>query len=148
MIVKVKKMSSSGDEDETLPLSVSNYHFVDEKDELVSFSVLPIQWGVTEKIGGDKPQVFLNGIADNGLQQVFKQVKAWRFDLSDVKPEISVLSKENDWIILQKPRKSFEDVVRSVLIVVNCLHVIKRNPYTSGKYLWSEVFRCLLHLCT
>ncbi|KAF4384263.1 hypothetical protein G4B88_016829 [Cannabis sativa] len=134
-------MSSSGDEDETLPLSVSNYHFVDEKDELVSFSVLPIQWGVTEKIGGDKPQVFLNGIADNGLQQVFKQVKAWRFDLSDVKPEISVLSKENDWIILQKPRKSFEDVVRSVLIVVNCLHVIKRNPYTSGKYLWSEVFR-------
>ncbi|KAM6581165.1 hypothetical protein CsatA_004939 [Cannabis sativa] len=141
MIVKVKKMASSDDEDETLPLSVSNYHFVDEKDELVSFSVLPIQWWVTEKIGGDKPQVFLNGIADNGLQQVFKQVKAWRFDLFDVKPEISVLSKENDWIILQKPRKSFEDVVRSVLIVVNCLHVIKRNPYTSGKYLWSEVFR-------
>ncbi|KAF4352159.1 hypothetical protein F8388_010524 [Cannabis sativa] len=139
--LKVKKMASLDDEDETLPLSVSNYHFVDEKDELVSFSVLPIQWWVTEKIGGDKPQVFLNGIADNGLQQVFKQVKAWRFDLSDVKPEISVLSKENDWIILQKPRKSFEDVVRSVLIVVNCLHVIKRNPYTSGKYLWSEVFR-------
>ncbi|XP_062077582.1 protein ENHANCED DOWNY MILDEW 2 isoform X2 [Humulus lupulus] len=142
-------MASSDDEDESLPLSVANYHFVDDKDDPVSFSVLPIQWRETEEIGGDNPQVFLHGTADNGLQKLYKQVIAWKFDLSNVKPEISVLTKENSWIILQKPRKSFEDVIGSILITVNCLHFINRNPDTLGKSLWdhlSKVFRCLLHL--
>ncbi|KAF4349475.1 hypothetical protein G4B88_015908, partial [Cannabis sativa] len=132
-------MASSDDEDEALPLSVANYHFVDDKDEPVSFSVLPIQWRENEEIGGDNLQVFLHGTADNGLQKLYKQVIAWKFDLSYVKPEISVLTKDNSWIVLQKPRKSFEKVIKSILITVNCLHFISRNPDTPGKSLWDHM---------
>ncbi|PON94145.1 DNA (cytosine-5)-methyltransferase [Trema orientale] len=132
-------MASSDDEAEALPLSVANYHFVDDKDEPVSFSVLPIQWRESEPIDGKKLQVFLHGTADNGLQKIYKRVIAWKFDLSNVKPEISVLSKENNWIKLQKPRKSFEDVIRSILITVHCLHFVMRNPETSGKSLWDHL---------
>lgn len=145
-------MASSDDEAEALPISVANYHFVDDKDEPISFSVLPIQWRESEvTTDGKKLQVFLHGTADNGLQKIYKHVIAWKFDLSNVKPEICVLSKENNWIKLQKPRKSFEEVIRSVLITVHCLHFTMRNPETSGKSLWdhlSKVFRCLLNICT
>lgn len=137
-------MASSDDEGETLPGSVSNYHFVDDKGEPISFSVLPIQWSKGDNLDSKKEPIFLDGNADNGLQKIYKQVIAWKFDLSDVNPEISVLSKENNWIKLQKPRKSFEDIIRSILITVWCLHSMKKNPETSGKSLWdhlSRVFR-------
>ena len=140
-------MASSDDEAEALPQSVSNYHFVDEKDEPVSFSLLPIQWSKDNGLDGKKTQIFLHGTADNGLQKIYKRVIAWKFDLSTVKPMISVLSKENNWIKLQKPRKSFEDIIRSILITVHCLHFVKRNPETSSKSLWnhlSKIFRYLL----
>lgn len=129
-------MASSDDEAETLPLSVSNYHFVDHKEEPISFSILPIQWDEGERLEGSQEPVFLHGTADDGLQKVYKQVTAWRFDICGSKPEISVLSKENVWIKLQKPRKSFEDTIRTILITVQCLHALKRNPDTSSKSLW------------
>lgn len=142
-------MASSDDEAEALPQSVSNYHFVDDKDEPVSFSLLPIQWSKDNGLDGKKTQIFLHGTADNGLQKIYKRVIAWKFDLSTVKPMISVLSKENNWIKLQKPRKSFEVIIRSILITVHCLHFVKRNPETSSKSLWnhlSKIFRYLLNL--
>ncbi|XP_031743390.1 protein ENHANCED DOWNY MILDEW 2-like isoform X8 [Cucumis sativus] len=130
-------MASSDDEAETLPVPpVSNYHFVDHKEEPISFSILPIKWDEGERLEGSQEPVFLHGTVDNGLQKVYKQVTAWRFNISGSKPEISVLSKENVWITLQKPRKSFEDTIRTILITVHCLHALKRNPDTSSKSLW------------
>ena len=121
-------MASSDDEAETLPVPpVSNYHFVDHKEEPISFSILPIKWDEGERLEGSQEPVFLHGTVDNGLQKVYKQVTAWRFNISGSKPEISVLSKENVWITLQKPRKSFEDTIRTILITVHCLHALKRN---------------------
>ncbi|KAM2671517.1 hypothetical protein EV1_007318 [Malus domestica] len=132
-------MESSDDEAEAVLQSVSNYHFVDDKDEPISFHVLPIEWSKGERQDGKKMQIFVRGTADNGLQKLYKHVIAWRFDLSNVDPEISVLSKENNWLKLQKPRKSFEEVIRSILITVQFLHYVRRNPETSGKSLWDHL---------
>nr|XP_011461090.1 PREDICTED: protein ENHANCED DOWNY MILDEW 2-like isoform X2 [Fragaria vesca subsp. vesca] len=130
-------MESSDDEAEAVPVSVSNYHFLDGEDEPISFHVLPIQWSD----GGERQEekkkaavLFLKGSAD--LEKIYKPVVAWRFDLSNVKPEIAVLSKEGDWIVLQKPRKSYEGIIRTVLITVQCLSYAKRNPEASGKAVW------------
>lgn len=138
-------MASSEDEGEAVPHSVSNYHFVNDKDEPVSFSQLPVQWNDGEGLDGKRKQIFLHGDTDNGLQKIHKQVMAWKFDLSDKNPQILVLSKENNWIKLQKPRKSFEDTIRTILITVHCLYFVKKNPELSRRSLWdhlSKVFRC------
>lgn len=136
-------MASSDDEAEALPQSVSNYHFVDDRDEPVSFSTLPIQWSESENPEGEKNEVFLHGFADNGLQKVFMQVTAWKFDISKVKPEISVLSKNRQWIKLQKPRKSYEDTIRTILISVHFLHYLEKNPETSEKSVWDNLSKVL-----
>lgn len=132
---------SDDEEEEALIHSVSNYYFNDEKDEAVCFSQLPLQFGGKECLrGGSKKKIFLRGIADDGLLTICKHVTAWKFDLSNVgKPDISVLSKEIGWLKLQKPRKSFEPVIRSVLISVHCLHLISWNPDLSGKSLWDQL---------
>ncbi|KAA8523605.1 hypothetical protein F0562_010028 [Nyssa sinensis] len=124
---------------ESLADTVSNYYFVDDKDELISFSELPVQWNESESPEGKGKQIFLHGTADNGLQKICKQVTAWKFDLADAKPEILVLSKENIWIKLQKPRKFYEDTIRTILITLHCLHLVKKNPETSGKSLWDHL---------
>ncbi|XP_058208752.1 protein ENHANCED DOWNY MILDEW 2-like [Rhododendron vialii] len=137
-------MASSEDEGEAVPHSVSNYHFVNDKDEPVSFSQLPVRWNDGEGLDGERKQIFLHGDTDNGLQKIHKQVMAWKFDLSDENPQILVLSKENNWIKLQKPRKSFEDTIRTILITVHCLYFVKKNPELSRRSLWdhlSKVFR-------
>ncbi|PON62961.1 DNA (cytosine-5)-methyltransferase 1, replication foci domain containing protein [Trema orientale] len=72
-------------------------------------------------------------------KKIYNDVIARKFDLSNVKSEISLLSKENSWIKLQKPRKSFQGVIRSILIAVHCLHFVMRNPETSGKSLWEWI---------
>lgn len=132
-------MASSDDECEPVPQAISNYHFVDDADEPISFSKLPVQWNEVEHLDGWKRQIFLHGTADGGLQKVYKQVTAWKFDLSGVKPEISVLSKDMNWINLQKPRKSFIDLIRSSLITVHCLHILRKKPETSGRTLWDHL---------
>lgn len=137
-------MASSDDEAEAVPSTVSNYEFVDDKDEPVSFAELTFQWNDTESLDGNKRHVFLRGTADNGLQKIYKQVTTWKIDSSRIEPAISVLSKENDWIKLEKPRKAFQDTIRSILITVHSLHFLKRNPESSGRALWdhlSKVFR-------
>ncbi|XP_059666481.1 protein ENHANCED DOWNY MILDEW 2 [Cornus florida] len=127
------------DECESVPHSVSNYHFVDDKDELVSFSELPVQWKEGESSDNKGKDIFLHGSTDNGLQKIYKQVTAWKFDLSDEMLEILVLSTENNWIKLQKPRKSFEEIIRTILITVHCLHFVKNNPEKSGRSLWDHL---------
>lgn len=138
-------MASSDDECESVPRSVSDYDFVDDNDEPISFSELPVQWGDGERTGGNKEQIFIHGNIDNGLQKIYKQVTVWKFDLSEANPEILVLmSKENQWMKLQKPRKSFEDTIRTILITLHSLHFLRKYPETSGRALWdhvSKVFR-------
>ncbi|XP_022716813.1 protein ENHANCED DOWNY MILDEW 2 [Durio zibethinus] len=132
---------SDDEEEEALLHSVSNYYFHDEKDEAVCFSELPLQLGGKESlINGGEKKIFLRGAADDGLLTICKHVTAWKFDLCNIgKPEIFVLSKENGWLKLQKPRKSYEPEIRSVLISVHCLHLLSKNPDLSGKSLWEQL---------
>ncbi|GMH14432.1 hypothetical protein Nepgr_016273 [Nepenthes gracilis] len=132
-------MASSDDETDDLPVLVSNYHFENYNGEPVSFCTLPIKWSADESMDGRRKQIFLRGTTDDGLLKIYKPVIAWRFDLSGVKPDISVFSKENVWIKLQKPKKSYEYIIRTILISVNCLHIVKRNPESTGKPLWGQL---------
>lgn len=135
-------MASSDDEADAGPRSVSNYYFVDDEDAPTSFSVLPFDWSESESVKEvEKQQIFLQGSVDNGLQTIHKEVKAWKFDLLNEIPLISVLTKENNWIKLEKPRKSFEEIIRTVLITVHCLHFTRRNPEASGKSVWDHLCR-------
>ncbi|XP_031375535.1 protein ENHANCED DOWNY MILDEW 2-like isoform X2 [Punica granatum] len=135
-------MDSSDDEAEKRPELVSNYYFLDHDDEPISFSVLPLLWNEQDSVNphedssGPKGGVFLHGSADKGLKAIYREVQAWKIDLNNVSAEISVLSKDNCWFKLQKPRKSYEGTIRNVLITVNCLHYLKRNPESSAKSLW------------
>ncbi|KAK2639863.1 hypothetical protein Ddye_027658 [Dipteronia dyeriana] len=134
-------MASSDDEADFGPKSVSNYYFEDETDQPVSFAVLPIQWCENESPVGNKRLISLRGTADKGLQTIHKHVTVWKFDLTNVIPEILVLSKEKKWIKLLKPRKSFEETIRTVLITVHCISFAKRYPEASGKSLWDHLSR-------
>jgi hypothetical protein len=136
-------MASSDDEGDTVPQAVSNYHFVNDKDEPITFAELPVNWNNQKTPDEDDKQIFLYGTADNGLQKVYKQVTAWKYDLSNAKPEILVLSKENNWIGLLKPRKSFEDMIRTILITVHCLHYLRKNPEVLEKALFDYLSRVL-----
>ncbi|KAK4484783.1 hypothetical protein RD792_007377 [Penstemon davidsonii] len=128
-------MASSDDEGEIVPSNVSEYEFTFGNDEPVSFAELPVEWNK----GGTLQKVFLRGKTDNGLQKLYKQVIAWKFDLSCKKPEISVLSVEDYWIKLLKPRKAFEVIIRSILITVRFLHYVKWNPERPRKALWDHL---------
>ncbi|XP_024032079.1 protein ENHANCED DOWNY MILDEW 2 isoform X2 [Morus notabilis] len=135
-------MASSDEEGEIVPKCVTNYHFVNHVEEPVSFTTLPLQWGPNESLVQSGRQVFLLATAeDDGLQKVFKRVIAWKFDLSFVQPEISVLSKDMNWIALQKPRKSFENTIRTVFVTLHWLHFLKKSPEALGKDLWNYLTR-------
>ncbi|XP_077221708.1 protein ENHANCED DOWNY MILDEW 2-like [Tasmannia lanceolata] len=131
-------MASSDDEGDAIPQSITNYHFVDDKDEPITFSVLPIQLDGDEGTDAMKKQAFLHGTADTGLK-IYKQVTAWKLELSNEQPEVSVLCKENTWIKLQKPRKSYEDIIRTISITVQCLHFALNSPEASEKSLWDHL---------
>lgn len=138
-------MASSDDEVEVEQQLVSDYYFEHEGEgkqkEIISFSALPIQWNENERTGGCKELIYLRGAADCGLQKIFKPVIAWKFDLINVIPEIFVLSKEKSWIKLQKPRKCYEEIYRTILITVHCLSYAKRNPEATAKSIWDFLSR-------
>ncbi|XVF71803.1 hypothetical protein PTKIN_Ptkin12aG0068500 [Pterospermum kingtungense] len=133
-------MSSSDEEGEILPeIHVSEYDFVDKNGEPISFSVLPLQWSENEAIGDLKTHIFLHGDTDNGLRKIYEQVVAWKFELSYALPEVSVLSKNKKWMILQKPRKSFVRTIRTILITITWMHFMKKNTGESAKSVWNYV---------
>ncbi|XP_048134877.1 protein ENHANCED DOWNY MILDEW 2-like [Rhodamnia argentea] len=138
-------MASSDDEAENLPERVSTYYFEDHDDEPVSFSVLPVRWSDGE--GGEDAAavetIFLHGTADNGLRKIYREVKSWRFDLGSSRPQVSVLSKDNVCFKLDKPRRSFQDTIRTVLITLHCLHYARNHPDASGRALWTHLARTL-----
>ena len=133
-------------EDEAEPQPVANYYFEDENDEPISVHVLAIEWSKDKRQKGEKEQISLRGTADNGLRKIHCPVIAWKFDLS-LKPVISVqLSKENKWIVLQRPRKSFEKIIRPVLVTLSCLSYVIQNPESSAGTMWqyiADTFRYL-----
>lgn len=141
-------MASSEEEGEIIGDYVTNYYFVDSDGEKVSFSCLPLIWNDNEGDGHGEQNLestkhaFLRGMVDDGHRQIYRKVVAWKFVLSYVLPEIYVLSddKKGSWIKLQRPRKSYEDSVRSVLISVHCLHFMKRNPEEeSAEAFWKSI---------
>ncbi|KAI3456861.1 hypothetical protein Pfo_013524 [Paulownia fortunei] len=131
-------MASSDDEGETVLNNVSDYEFISGDNESISFAKLPVEWNKGETHDG-KPQIFLRGKTDNGLRKIYKQVIAWKFDLSYEKPEISVLLVEGYWIKLLKPWKPFQDIIRTIQITVHFLHFTKWNPQRSQKALWDHL---------
>ncbi|KAK9284748.1 hypothetical protein L1049_023925 [Liquidambar formosana] len=134
-------MASSDEEGEIIPQCITNYYFVNSKEEPVPFTILPLQWSKDVIPEGLKEQIYFRGTVDNGLQEIYKQAIAWKFELSYVHPEILVLSKGKNWIKLQRPRKSFESIVKNALVTVHCLHLVKKNPEASGESLWNHLLK-------
>nr|GMD56112.1 protein ENHANCED DOWNY MILDEW 2 isoform X1 [Ipomoea batatas] len=135
-------MAYSDDEAEAEINSVSNYDFVDDNDEPISFSELSVQWKEGELLNGKKKHIFLRGDADNGNMKVYEEVSAWKFDLSSIKPDIWVLHKKNSWILLLKPRKAFEDtIIRTILVSLHCLHFFRKTPDSSVKAFWDQMHK-------
>ncbi|KAK9080687.1 hypothetical protein SSX86_000445 [Deinandra increscens subsp. villosa] len=134
-------MASSDDEGETFPDAISEYCFFDKADDPLPFSKLAVQWNESENSGANAGPIFLDGKVDNGLGKFYQQVKAWKYDITTAIPEISVLSKDNHWIKLKKPRKSYENMIRSILICVHCLCFFKSKPEAPGKSLWDHLLK-------
>ncbi|KAL2472920.1 Protein ENHANCED DOWNY MILDEW 2 [Forsythia ovata] len=122
-----------------VPGNVSEFGFVDGEDELILFAESPSQWNKCEIPDEKQKQMFMLGTTVRGFRRIFKQVKAWKFDLSGEDPVILVLSKENNWIKLLKPKKAFEDTIRTILITVQYLHFVKWNPETSRETMWDHL---------
>ncbi|KMS99095.1 hypothetical protein BVRB_3g066930 [Beta vulgaris subsp. vulgaris] len=134
-------MASSDEEGEVYPDSVTDYEFVNQENEHISFAFLPLQWRNDESIDTVNLQMFISGVCDGGLQKIYKQVVAWRYELAYVQPEISVLCKGNLWVKLLKPKKLFEATIRSILITIQCLHFVKHNPQATKNSIWCHLSR-------
>ncbi|KAL9255324.1 ENHANCED DOWNY MILDEW 2-like protein [Drosera capensis] len=134
-------VSRSDSEEEDSLLMVSNYYFEDDNQDPVSFSVPPIQWDNNGVMISSKKQIFLHGMINDGLDRIYKLVTAWNFDLLGPEPHVSVFSKDNKWWKLEKPRKNFRNIIRSTLITLHCLHVLKKNPDLSERSLWDRMSR-------
>ncbi|CAA6661570.1 unnamed protein product [Spirodela intermedia] len=126
-----------------MPGVVTEYHFVDEKDEPVCFSLLPVQWSEDEIVDVQNEKVFLQGKTDDGLQKIYKQVVAWKVEILGNGPQVKVLSKDKTWLKIQKPRNAYQDTIRNILITLECLFYLKRNPSSSDKSLWGHVRKAL-----
>ncbi|KAI3686181.1 hypothetical protein L1987_79854 [Smallanthus sonchifolius] len=98
--------------------------------------MLPVQWNDGESSSVNAGPIFLGGKVDNGLRKFYQEVKAWKYDILTTLPEILVLSKDNHWIKLKNPRKSYETLIRSILISLHCLCFFKSKPEASGYSLW------------
>ncbi|KMZ62941.1 DNA (cytosine-5-)-methyltransferase, partial [Zostera marina] len=133
-------MESSEDEGELRETqSVNNYHFVDENEEPICFSILPFQWEEGQSMEICKKEIFLHGVGDDGLQIIYRQVIAWKLNLECFQAEISVLTKTMKWIMLRKPRASFLDTIRKMMITIQSIHYLKRNHNSTEKSLWHHV---------
>ncbi|GAB2239620.1 hypothetical protein Droror1_Dr00025533 [Drosera rotundifolia] len=134
-------MAWSDSEEEDCLLVVSNYYFEDDNQDPVSFSVLPIHWENDGVMVDSKKQIFLRGMINDGLDRIYKPVTAWNFDLSGAEPHVSVFSKDNKWWKLEKPRKNFRNIIRSTLVTLHCIRVLKKNPDLSERSLWDQMSR-------
>lgn len=119
--------------------AVTEYYLVDEKDKPICFSSLPIHWPDNGTLDVPKSQVFLRGKVDDGLRNIFRQVVGWKVDIQGACPEVCVLSMNKRWFKLVKPRKAYEGTIRNILVTLQCLLFLRRNPASSDKSLWENV---------
>ena len=138
-------MASSDEEGEIVPCFVNNYWFENDKEEFVPLSSLTLLWSISEINCSLETKIFLRGTADDGLQKIHKQITGWKFELSYNRPEISVLSKDRNWITLQRPRKCFESTIRTVLVTISWVHFVKWNPEEPGISIWSKIMKDFRH---
>lgn len=143
-------MASSDEEEERVPRCVTDYYFEDKQSEPISFAELPLQWRDGESIGGKIESIFLRGKVDNGIRIIHAPATAWKFDLSDSKLKIFVLSK-NSWVKFQSPKKSYaENFIRTILITLHVLHYCRNHSRSSfNKALFdhlSQVYRFLFYI--
>ncbi|XP_078433034.1 protein ENHANCED DOWNY MILDEW 2-like [Wolffia australiana] len=118
---------------------VNEYQLGNEVDEPICFSLLPIQWPENGRSNVPKIPVYLKGSVDNGLQKIYRQVVAWRFDIKGTRPKVWVFSKDQVWYKLEKPRRAYEPIVRGVLVTLQCLVYLRKSPNSSDKSLWDHV---------
>ncbi|KAJ4815744.1 Protein ENHANCED DOWNY MILDEW 2 [Rhynchospora pubera] len=132
-------MADFSDDDAELTLipdTVAYYHFVDEDDAPISFVDLPY-----ESPDPKSPLVYLHGSSEDKLLKVYQLAKAWKLELSrKIGPEVFVLLDEK-WVKLLNPRKSYEEVIRSILITIQALHFLRWNPDSSEKNMWDNLRR-------
>ncbi|KAI3702614.1 hypothetical protein L6452_28361 [Arctium lappa] len=142
-------MASSDEEGEIIPNSLTTYQFLNHTNTPISFSILPLlhfsdhHHPLNLTGNSPSPPVYLLGTSDEGLQSVHKQVIGWKLQLSYVIPQVYVLSKGKTWILIRKPKRSYEDVVKNVLVVIHCLHFLKRNLGANGGGILSYLMKIL-----
>ncbi|XP_024959735.1 protein ENHANCED DOWNY MILDEW 2-like [Cynara cardunculus var. scolymus] len=134
-------MASSDEEGEIFPHSVTAYQFLNYSNKPIPFSNLPIHW--SDHHTGDSPPVYLLGTSDGDRQSVYKQVIGWKLELLHVMPQVYILSKGKSWIKLLKPKKSYEDIIKTVVIVIHGLHFVKRNLEATGDRILSHLMKTL-----
>ncbi|KAL9241277.1 hypothetical protein vseg_015407 [Gypsophila vaccaria] len=138
-------MVSSDEEGEIFSDTVTEYEFVNQANEHISLTCLPLSRQKDEIINSGEIKVFLSGYCDDGLLKIYKEIVAWKYELSYALPEISVLSKGSRWVKLLKPRRLYEPMFRSILITVHCLHFVKHNLKAAEESMWSHLARVFSH---
>lgn len=135
------------DDEETVPEFVTDYYFLDDDGSAISFTDLPIQFDIAEEMDATNRKAFLRGIGEGAVVKVYIQVIAWKLLLEDDQPQAMVLTKKDRWISLKKPRKCYGNMIRTILIIFQFFHFLKKNPRESVKSLRDhlcQVFGCVV----
>eukprot|EP00249_Psilotum_nudum_P024832 c29302_g1_i1 orf=194-5161(-) len=131
---------SSDDDSDTVPGKVDNYWLEDGQEQPISISILPLDSGDSNNVVSPTPGIFLRGTADSGLQRVYVKAEAWKLQFSkDDKVTFSIRTKQKHWIQLLKPRKSYEELIRGLLVVAEFLDFVQKNPEASEKATWNRL---------
>ncbi|KAF3778226.1 hypothetical protein EJ110_NYTH32633 [Nymphaea thermarum] len=137
-------MFSSDEEDDVILEKVSNYYFVDETDQPISFAVLPFQTSTSELRGHLDKRIFMCGDVVSTNSKMYEPVAAWKLELSDLKPTVCALTSKRKWIEMFKPCPVYEETIRGIMVTVHCLHFAYANPGAAGKDLWPYLRKKLI----
>ncbi|KAH7286771.1 hypothetical protein KP509_32G022200 [Ceratopteris richardii] len=128
---------SSDDDIEVVPESVDGYWLELGDETPVSFTTLPYV-KTDEEIPPSERVIYVRGTQDNGMR-LYTRAMAWKLKLNeDLKPTFH-LKTEKYWVELLKPRKSYEETIRSIISVAYFLNYVLVNPNESEKAAWSYV---------
>ncbi|CAH9100116.1 unnamed protein product [Cuscuta epithymum] len=137
-------MASSEEDGEIVPECITDYLFYDCNSVPVSFALLPLKRCSTGISDSSSTPLFVCGVENEGIQKVYKKVVAWKFEFSYFLPEIYVLlPKDNIWIKLLRPKKSYEEIIKPALTVVHCLNYVKYNPLETREAVWNHIQKTL-----
>ncbi|XP_031477785.1 protein ENHANCED DOWNY MILDEW 2-like isoform X2 [Nymphaea colorata] len=137
-------MFSSDEEDDVILEKVSNYYFVDETDQPISFTVLPFQTSTSELRGHLDKRIFMCGDVVSTNSKMYEPVAAWKLELSDLKPTVCALTSKREWIEMFKPCPAYEETIRGIMVTVHCLHFAYTNPGAAGTDLWPYLRKKLI----